>query len=681
MASNNPRSGATPAPSRHFWALTLGLTTLLGTGCASTANITTDQLPLSRVVIYRNGVGYFERSGEVEAAEVRFKMKSRMVGDFLATLAIVEHGGSSVRSASFPLEIEDDEAPPDVDPRLYSMLKPLPPTPLPPKSTRDLKDVVLHLDGQRHSLAVGYVAETPVWRPSYRLVVQPDGSADLQAWGIVQNLSGEDWTDVKLVLVAGAPLAFESTLGDPVIPQRPIVTDQGEVIAAVPEGLTTLDTHGPSGAPAIEAEEAAADGDFDDAAADEAPPGYGAGFGRGGGGKAADAPRASAARPAPAPKPAMEAKKDKSKPSSRADLRAMALAEAQQSGLSAPRNVSALAGVAVDSGTTRYAIPNPVTVPNESATMVLLISRKVPGEAMFLFSPDGGVPESYSHPFRVARFTNDTKGLLERGPIAVFQKGSFLGQGMVEPLPPKASATVPFALERSLAIKSEQKQDRRHSRLYKIENGQLMVERDSVFETTYSVKNGGGEAAKLLVKHARISGSKLHDAPQGTEDDLQHALIPMAVTGHSDGKLVVEERLPSQEWVSWTSDLAREAIEAFLKSPGGVDAERVERVRKAWALGAKLKVLEEESNKLSKERNMLARFEAEDNAKLKSLKENRFADDLKRTLVARLAESTKRKQQIEKRLIEVSLELEEQRIRFEDSLRGLRIITTRPSEK
>ncbi len=681
MASNDPRSSATPTPSRRLWALTLGLTALLSTGCASTANITTDQLPLSRVVIYRNGVGYFERSGEVEAAEVRFKMKSRMVGDFLATLAIVEHGGSSVRSASFPLEIEDDEAPPGVDPRLYSMLKPLPPTPLPPKSTRDLKDVVLHLDGQRHSLAVGYVAETPVWRPSYRLVVQPDGSADLQAWGIVQNLSGEDWTDVKLVLVAGAPLAFESTLGDPVIPQRPIVTDQGEVISAVPEGLTSLDTTSlssgdePMPAPAAEA---AADYDGED---DEAPE-FAAGLGRAGGPKLADAAMPAGRVDAPKSAPMRKAeKKDASKPRSRAALRSLALAEAQQAGLSAPRNVSALAAVAVDTGTTRYAIPNLVTVPNESATMVLLISRKVPGEAMFLFSPDGGVPESYAHPFRVARFTNDTKGLLERGPIAVFQKGSFLGQGMVEPLPPKASATVPFALERSLAIKSEQKQDRRHSRLYKIENGQLMVERDSVFETTYSVKNGGADSAKLLVKHARIGGSKLHEPPKGTEDDLQHALIPLTVSGHSDGKLVVEERLPSQEWVSWTSDLAREAIEAFLKSPGGVDAERVERLRKAWTLGAKLKLLEEESAKLSKERNMLARFEAEDNAKLKSLKENRFADDLKRTLVARLADSTKRKQQIEKRLIEVSLELEEQRIRFDDSLRGLRIISSRPNEK
>jgi len=57
-------------------------------GCARGPNVSSD-LPLLRVVVYRNGVGYFERSGRVDADRVTFKMRGRMVGDFLATLAIV----------------------------------------------------------------------------------------------------------------------------------------------------------------------------------------------------------------------------------------------------------------------------------------------------------------------------------------------------------------------------------------------------------------------------------------------------------------------------------------------------------------------------------------------------------------------------------------------------------------
>ena len=190
----------------------LPLAALAGVGCARTPQVQVESLPLKRVVIYRNGVGYFERGGHVEESEVHFKMKESEVGDFLATLAVMEQGGSSVKAAAFPLEV-DDEINKDDDKDVKK----------PPKTEdekRGLKKVVLSLDGKAHDLEVGYIASAPVWRPSYRLVVHKDGQADLQAWGIVQNLSGEDWTNVKLSLVAGAPLSFEAQLGTAVIPTR-----------------------------------------------------------------------------------------------------------------------------------------------------------------------------------------------------------------------------------------------------------------------------------------------------------------------------------------------------------------------------------------------------------------------------------------------------------------------------
>src|SRR5262249_34901938 len=152
---------------------------------------------LRRVVIYRNGVGYFERAGHIQADKVYFKVKGTEVGDFLATLAVIEKGGSSVRSASFPIKtLKSPEEPPEPDGaavRAHDEGAPIRPTPKPPPKKEDpnkLETVVLELDGRAHDLEVGYVAETPVWRPSYRLVIGK-GTSDLQAWGIVQNLSGE----------------------------------------------------------------------------------------------------------------------------------------------------------------------------------------------------------------------------------------------------------------------------------------------------------------------------------------------------------------------------------------------------------------------------------------------------------------------------------------------------------
>src|ERR1700733_2366269 len=149
---------------------------LFSVGCGRQAVVSADALPLKRVVVYRNGVAYFERGGHVEGGEVRFKMKEGEVGDFLATLAVMERGGSSVRAAAFPLKMDDEND--DAKPRAQ----------MSEDEKRGMKTVVLSLDGRAHDLEVGYVAESPVWRPSYRLVVQPNGEADLQAWGIVENL-------------------------------------------------------------------------------------------------------------------------------------------------------------------------------------------------------------------------------------------------------------------------------------------------------------------------------------------------------------------------------------------------------------------------------------------------------------------------------------------------------------
>src|SRR4051812_10780917 len=80
-------------------------------GCATVPPVSGAGLSLKKVVIYRNGVGYFERGGHVDSDRVQFEVRKDEVGDFLATLAVLERGGSSVRSASFPLEVAGDPPP------------------------------------------------------------------------------------------------------------------------------------------------------------------------------------------------------------------------------------------------------------------------------------------------------------------------------------------------------------------------------------------------------------------------------------------------------------------------------------------------------------------------------------------------------------------------------------------
>jgi len=631
------------------------------------------------VVVYRNGIAYFERGGKVDEQEVRFKMKETAVGDFLATLAVMEQGGSSVRAAAFPIPSPDDI--PTCDPTPGAVLPPrkvrgqseedAPPRlrPCTDEERRHIREVVLQLDGKSHDLQVGYVTEAPVWRPSYRLVVEGGGQASIQAWGIVQNLSGEDWKDVRLSLVAGAPLAFEATLGTPVTPARPTVTDEGEVIAAVPRSETTLASAGerkPTVEPAPEAPKATEARDLDDEADEPAlkkdakkPADKGGAAGRG---------RAAGPTTPPPPPPAPPRGAPISRP------------EAVAPG--APRNLRALAAVSATGGVTRYDLPEAVTIPDRAATMVMLLSKRLPGDAAFLYAPDGAVPDSYAHPFRVVRFTNKSGGTLEKGPIAVFDHGAFLGQGMVDPLPEGATATVPFALDRALAIDRTVKQDELGERVHKIENGELWVERDSATHTIYRIKNGSAEGAKVLVKHARIHGARLEKPPVGTEDNVGtgSALVPFTLAPKADGELAIDERVSVQRPESWTSTVADAAIRALLAQPELPPATKAT-LTEAWKLRAEILHLNDVQAEHQRGLAELSAQSEETRRSLRAIEKNKLADKLRAQLTKRLEDLSKRSEEVGKKLVEAQARLAEVNVRFRDLVRAVKYepkVTSKP---
>ena len=72
---------------------------------------------------------------------------------------------------------------------------------------------------------VSYISEVPVWKSTYRILF-PEKAGErplLQGWAIVDNTIGEDWKDVQLSLVAGAPQSFVQDISQPFYARRPVV--------------------------------------------------------------------------------------------------------------------------------------------------------------------------------------------------------------------------------------------------------------------------------------------------------------------------------------------------------------------------------------------------------------------------------------------------------------------------
>ena len=92
---------------------------------------------------------------------------------------------------------------------------------------QDLRRLTISTMGAgERDLFVSYVSEVPVWKATYRLVLPAATDTRrplLQGWAIVDNTVGEDWENVQLSLVAGAPQSFVQSISKPYYVQRPVV--------------------------------------------------------------------------------------------------------------------------------------------------------------------------------------------------------------------------------------------------------------------------------------------------------------------------------------------------------------------------------------------------------------------------------------------------------------------------
>jgi hypothetical protein len=77
------------------------------TSCAhSRSSLATTQSPLalSRVVLYRNGIAYFERQGVIDGDQLSVKVRKDQINDLLKSLTVIDRTSGKTLSVSIPLD-------------------------------------------------------------------------------------------------------------------------------------------------------------------------------------------------------------------------------------------------------------------------------------------------------------------------------------------------------------------------------------------------------------------------------------------------------------------------------------------------------------------------------------------------------------------------------------------------
>jgi hypothetical protein len=146
------------------------------------------------------------------------------------------------------------------------------------------------------------------------------------------------------------------------------------------------------------------------------------------------------------------------------------------------------------------------------------------------------------------------------------------------------------------------------------------------------------------------------------------------VAANATATLVVDERQMAVRGADWLDPLADDAVRAYLDGANKkVDPAVANVLRSAWDIRKTLVTARDERVKLATQDADLRRATEETRANLKALEKNAAAGDLRAKLTARLSADSAALDKVTKRAIELDLTLNEQRVRLEDALRGLKL--------
>jgi len=381
---------------------------------------------------------------------------------------------------------------------------------------QDKKPVTINFAGNGdRRVRIGYVVETPIWKTSYRLIMN-EKSALLQGWAIVENQTESDWNNVSLSLVSGRPISFMMDLYQPLYSQRPTV---------VPELFAGLRP---------QTYDAGIDANRSQVAMTPAPSVIGGGGGGRGGGN-------FAARDAVATKQSTNAFEELSVAGGRLDG---GFGFAGQSALSS-------ASAARMGALFQYAIPN-VTLGRQKSAMLPIVTDSVGIERLSIYNA-AVLPRN---PLNGVRLKNTSGKHLLQGPITVLDKSSYAGDARIDDVPPGQERLLSYGIDLELTIDNVRSNPDAAVVTAKINKGALLLDRKFVAAIDYRVDNKGPRDKTILIEHPIRQGWKLVDTQKPIETTPSlYRFQGTAVAGKVTVLTVKEENVRQESIAMLPADL------------------------------------------------------------------------------------------------------------------------------
>jgi hypothetical protein len=362
---------------------------------------------------------------------------------------------------------------------------------------RDAKTITVTSegDGQRE-MVISYTIAAPIWKTTYRVVLDPEGKPFFQGWAVVDNVSEEDWQDVSLSLVSGTPVSFIQPIQNPLYRYRPVVP--------IPQDLSLSPQVYEAG---------------------EITAGTGSGYGQGasgnvGGGMMSLGGTALAARPSSRPEQAGQISRQQIQNLPLNNRSFNEVAKLEPGATPSTSLSSAITGgeSGVETAATgsevgelfEYRVEQPVTVRRDRSALIPILQTKMDGERVSVYND----ATRKDRPMHGIRLKNTSALTLEGGSLTVIDGDAYAGEALIERLKSNEQRFISFGLDLGALVTTKLKGERRPVFLVRAQKGVFETHYHQTQKKTYTIINQTDKQRIVYVEHPYREGWKLSDDTQ-----------------------------------------------------------------------------------------------------------------------------------------------------------------------
>jgi len=630
-------------------------------------------LPVTRVSLYKNGVGFFEHAGRVTGSQsVAIDFTTDQLNDVLQSLTAIDLDGGRIVGAGYnsttpleqqlkalPLALGEDPTAIDFynairgarvevragavtatgrmlkievlnntggqETRLITVVSDggeVRSLALTPATSVLLLDTDLHRDvsrylqllastrnaGLRHltlrdnapvgggsgsrDLRVSYISEVPIWKSTYRILFTSNKTnapqpVTLQGWSVVDNTTGEDWNDVQLSLIAGAPQSFIQPLSQPIYSRRPEIPiaeaaqttpqthesgDMGGAQSVAGSGIRGTLTD-PSGAVISNATVRATNIDTGAQTArttdgrgnftigplaagtynvEVSSPGFQRllqenvrvdGVRMAGLNLKLNVGTATETVTVTSAAPMLDTSSASLGGTINRRRSAASFASLGQGTVN--YDVAAAASIAPNSTGAAfddffaYTLTEPITIRKNESALVPILQTKIDSERVTLWSPE-------HTPLRALWITNTSNLTLDRGSFTIVEDGQFGGEGLLDPIHPKEKRLLSYAVDQAVRVTTEG--DAIPNKVVSITaaKGVLILRSMQAVQVTYVVRNAAPEARTVVIEHPLRAGYVLDAGLTPAETTPEAYRFRVAAPAGETVRLKVGETVPGE---------------------------------------------------------------------------------------------------------------------------------------